>query len=69
MKNQDPTPGLCATCEHSRRIVSGKGSVFWLCRLSAVDPRYAKYPGLPVLVCNGYRRHEDECRAETRGTE
>ena len=52
----EPEAGLCATCEHSRRIVSGKGSVFRLCRLSATDPRYAKYPRLPVMVCAGYRR-------------
>lgn len=57
MRNE-PEAGLCATCEHSRRVISGKGSVFRLCRLSATDPRYAKYPRLPVIACAGYRRRE-----------
>jgi hypothetical protein len=46
--------GLCTSCKHVRRISSELGSVFFLCRLSAVDPRFAKYPRLPVLSCSGY---------------
>jgi hypothetical protein len=30
--------------------------VFSLCRLSKVDPRFPKYPRLPVLECTGYER-------------
>jgi len=26
-----------------------------MCKLSFEDSRFAKYPRLPVLVCNGYR--------------
>jgi len=46
--------GLCTSCKHVRRISSERGSVFFLCRLSAVDPRFPKYPRLPVLSCSGY---------------
>lgn len=30
--------------------------MFWMCRLSATDPSFARYPRLPVLQCRGYRR-------------
>jgi hypothetical protein len=39
-----------------RRIVSDRGSVFYLCGLSKTDPRFPKYPELPVLACVGYER-------------
>jgi hypothetical protein len=51
----DPRIGLCASCGHARRIQSDRNSVFWLCQLSATDPRFAKYPALPVLACPGYQ--------------
>jgi hypothetical protein len=47
--------GLCADCVHSERITSARGSTFHLCRLSATDPRFPKYPRLPVLACEGFR--------------
>jgi hypothetical protein len=47
-------PGLCATCQHCRTIVSDRGSVFYLCQMSFSDPRFRKYPALPVLECLGY---------------
>ena len=46
--------GLCLTCIHSRKVTSGKGSTFRLCELSKTDPRFPKYPPLPVLRCAGY---------------
>lgn len=48
--------GLCANCLHSRRIESAHGSVFILCNLSLSDPRFPKYPRLPVLSCDGYKK-------------
>ncbi len=51
-----PSPGLCATCRYSRRIVSGKGSTFLLCERSRTDASFPRYPGLPVLHCRGYVR-------------
>lgn len=55
MAPSGPDPGLCGTCANVRRVVSGRGSVFYLCTLSAVDPRYPRYPRLPVLACAGWR--------------
>jgi hypothetical protein len=49
-----PPAGLCETCANVRVVESGKGSRFYLCRLSAVDPRFPKYPSIPVLRCRGY---------------
>jgi hypothetical protein len=47
--------GLCAHCEHSRCVVSAKGSMFWLCERAVVEPeRFRKYPPLPVLRCSGF---------------
>lgn len=46
--------GLCATCIHARVITSDRGSRFTMCLLSKDDPRYPKYPPLPVLRCEGY---------------
>jgi len=48
--------GLCAACGHARVIRSERGSVFYLCQLSASDPRFAKYPRLPVVTCSGFAR-------------
>ena len=46
--------GLCSSCVHARVIESSKGAVFVLCSLSYTDPRFARYPRLPVIVCEGY---------------
>jgi hypothetical protein len=47
-------PGLCASCEHLRLLASRR-SVFVRCGLAASDPRFPKYPPLPVRACAGYR--------------
>jgi hypothetical protein len=52
--NPQRSSGLCANCLHSRRIESARGSIFVLCQFSATDPRFPKYPRLPVLSCKGY---------------
>ncbi len=46
--------GLCLDCVHAQEVRSERDSVFYLCRLSAIDPNFAKYPRLPVLQCRGY---------------
>jgi len=51
--------GLCFTCLHSRQIKSGRGSLFWLCQKSETDPRFVKYPALPVRVCSGFEEREE----------
>jgi hypothetical protein len=50
----EPRVGLCSLCVHARRVESGKGSRFWLCELSRQDPRFPKYPPLPVVECAGF---------------
>jgi len=55
-----PDPiGLCAVCRHARIVQSARGSMFYRCRLAESDPRFAKYPRLPVLRCAGYESAED----------
>jgi len=46
--------GLCATCEHLRVLASAR-SVFARCGLAETDPRFPRYPALPVVRCLGYR--------------
>jgi hypothetical protein len=55
-KRNSPSAGLCADCLNARRIESAHGSVFMLCELSLTDPTFAKYPPLPVLTCDGYKK-------------
>jgi len=54
-----PGRGLCATCLHARVIRSDRGSQFVFCELSTRDPRFARYPVLPVVSCGGYERRPD----------
>jgi hypothetical protein len=53
-----PEAGLCGSCVHARSVRSSRGSTFVLCGLHASDPRFAKYPPLPVRVCTGHRSAE-----------
>jgi hypothetical protein len=46
--------GLCATCVHLRVAVSRR-SVFARCGLAETDPRFPRYPALPVVACPGYK--------------
>jgi len=46
--------GLCASCTHARTLESSKGATFIRCELSFTDPRFARYPRLPVERCEGY---------------
>jgi threonine dehydratase len=47
--------GLCGDCVHTQVIRSDRGSTFYRCRLSDTDPRFPKYPRLPVTECSGFR--------------
>jgi hypothetical protein len=49
-----PGPGLCGICQHRRTVESRRGSVFLLCERSREDPRYPRYPPLPVFHCPGF---------------
>ena len=46
-------PGLCGHCTHCQ-LIDGARTRFYLCRLAATDPRFARYPALPVRVCEGH---------------
>jgi hypothetical protein len=48
--------GLCDTCRHQKLVRNTRGSEFSLCELSKTDPRFPKYPRLPVRRCAGYFR-------------
>lgn len=62
----DPSVGLCSICRHVRIIGNRRGSRFYLCGRSATDPRFRRYPPLPVLRCFGYEPGEVE---ESAGSE
>jgi len=50
----DPAVGLCARCAVCQRVRSARGATFFRCRRADVDPRYARYPRLPVMQCVGF---------------
>ena len=54
----DPVVGLCPTCAWVRIVTSRRGSVFYRCSRAETDPRFVRYPPLPVLQCPGYDRRD-----------
>ena len=52
-----PLIGLCAACAHAKVIKSAKGSTFMLCGRAKEDPRFSKYPPLPVMMCRGFEEN------------
>lgn len=59
-----PPAGLCESCANVRIVDTRKGSRFFLCQLSDVDPRFPRYPRTPVLQCIGYARAASPVVAE-----
>ena len=53
-RSRQAEAGLCARCVHVQVIGNDRGSTFYLCRLSASDPGFPKYPRIPVLACSGF---------------
>ncbi|MBI1796058.1 MAG: CoA-binding protein [Candidatus Eisenbacteria bacterium] len=49
--------GLCRDCRHAREVPSARAR-YWLCRRSADDPSFAKYPALPMRSCRGFEWRE-----------
>jgi hypothetical protein len=39
-----------------RAVSNRRGSVFYRCARAESDPRFARYPPLPVLACPGYEK-------------
>jgi hypothetical protein len=35
-------------------VTNRRGSVFYRCALADTDPRFVRYPPLPVITCSGY---------------
>ena len=63
-RNQQPQPvdshtGLCGLCLHVRQVRTNSGSTFYLCRRSETDPRFTRYPRLPVIRCKGFEPGEE----------
>ena len=52
-------PGLCGACVH-RRLLRSRRSVFLRCALADGDPRFPRYPVLPVGNCSGFWRAAGE---------
>lgn len=46
--------GLCEQCRHHRMVRSERQEVYLLCEYSRLDPRFEKYPRLPVLNCSAH---------------
>jgi len=57
--NDSDEVGLCAGCRHAR-VVETPRSRFWMCGRAASDARFARYPRLPVLECEGYEPPDRE---------
>lgn len=51
--------GLCPECAHVR-LVPGRASVFYLCERSLTDPRFPRYPAIPVVDCSGYTPRREQ---------
>jgi len=56
--------GLCASCRWVRIVQNRRGSVFYRCLRADTDPRFVRYPPLPVLQCPGYDRGDGGTLAE-----
>ena len=51
--------GLCSVCSHRRVTGNRRGSRFYLCELAKTDPRFRRYPPLPMLRCAGFEKGDD----------
>ncbi len=54
-----PRAGLCAACR-SLQVLRSRRSTFVRCALADRDPRFERYPPLPVLACRGYAPAGDD---------
>jgi hypothetical protein len=52
-------PGLCARCRHLR-LLRGRHSTFVRCAMADTDPRFPRYPPLPVIACEGFEERGEE---------
>jgi hypothetical protein len=52
--------GLCLTCRWVRAVTNRRGSTFFRCRRADTDPRFPRYPALPMLQCVGYEERQPD---------
>jgi hypothetical protein len=60
--------GLCRSCRWMRAVTNRRGSTFFRCGRADTDPRFPRYPALPMLKCIGYeqaRADDDAGRGKT----
>jgi len=60
-------PGLCGSCLHAKVLRNERGSAFYMCGLAEKDPRFRRYPPLPVRQCEGFQEKKEspnECEAK-----
>jgi hypothetical protein len=50
---------------HARVVETARGSRFLLCELSRTDPRFPRYPNLPVLACDGFEADDRTSQGTT----
>ena len=60
MNDLDPDVGLCSCCRWAHVTTTARGNRFWRCTRAETDPRFVRYPRLPVLQCPGYEETVDE---------
>jgi hypothetical protein len=59
MPDPDARIGLCLRCVHARHVPHPRGGDgYWMCAKSGEDPRFPKYPPLPVRACAGFTPRE-----------
>ncbi len=56
--SDEPEVGLCEHCRFARQQPSRRGGCFWRCTLADSDPRFQRYPPLPVSACAGFEPDE-----------
>ena len=54
MSEERDEVGLCADCRWARPQQNARGSTFWRCLRAETDPRFVRYPRLPIRECPGY---------------
>ncbi len=59
--------GLCTSCRHARVQRNGRGSAFWRCERAENEPRFLRYPPLPVLACSGHEPPAGPAGRDPRG--
>ena len=65
----DDSIGLCLSCRWMRAVTTRRGSTFYRCGRADTDPRFPRYPALPVRACIGYEagRPDEETGSGERG--